>query len=570
MDQKRLDFLNRTQDRLQQMDSLVSTLTFRPGDKAIVEKLAHHFHQLAGSGGIYELDELCEYAAFGERVAFALMKQKEAVSAEALEKLRHAISLMRSAVDEAQRETSAREQSRDKVLAKSAAPHEAQLQAQPVLPGPPQLDRRATPFSSDALLRSEIYIVSGNLKHVGSLERSLKQKNFKWRVFQTASSALSSLSRSLPEALVIEIPLTDGSGYELVTYLRNQAGGSKPPVVLLSKEQGFLDKVQAIRSGVDCFFEQPLDFKAIVEKLQYLLDRDKPERFRILSVEDEQNHAEFIQKTLESAGYNVLVINDPKGFEEAILAFCPDLLLLDVMMGDINGFELAKFVRQNERFATLPILFLTTQNQLEHHIESARAGGDDYLIKPIAPQLLVATVAGRLERYRVFQKMLKCEGLTQCLTHSAFIERAQRLVEPHHRRFSLVLMIVDIDGLRNVNDRYGFPAGDKVIVSMANLLKTTFRHSETIGRIGGDSFAVMAENLAVPEVGEIGTQLLHEFESMEHIGGGQPFHVTASAGVAAFADGMDLKALLFEAEMALRAAKEQGRNRLVRAAVRQV
>jgi diguanylate cyclase (GGDEF)-like protein len=545
MTQKKAEFIAKTRDRLTEMEGLLATLTYRPADATIIKQLAGHFHQLAGGGGIYELDDLCMYAQFGETIVFALVRQGGSASPDAIDKLKEAVESMRGAIE---------------VGRPDARPQE---DTGPLPAVAPQISVTSTAKDKGHL---RIFVVSSDPEHTEALEPLLAGNDFEFRVFGTSAEALDALKMTFPDGLLVDIPLVDGNGYELVANLRNLPGGNKPPVVMLSREQGFLDKVGAIRAGVDAFFEHPLDFQSIVDKLRYLLDRDKPERFRILSVEDDPDQAEFIRATLEFAGYNVLTLNDPKAFEEALLAFCPDLLLLDVMMGDITGFEIAKYVRQMERFVALPILFLTTQNQLEAHIESARSGGDDHLIKPIAPPLLVATVAGRLERYRVFQKMLKREGLTQCLTHSAFIERAGALVEPFQRRFSLVLMLIDIDGLRYVNERYGFPAGDKVILTVSNLLKKTFRHSELIGRIGGDSFGVMVENLSVPEVAELGQTFLRELAAVEHVGGGEPFFVTASSGVAALGDGMDLKVLISDAEQALQSAKAQGRNRLVRAA----
>lgn len=545
MAQKKAEFIVKTRERLKEMTSLLEVLTYRPADAEVIKQLASHYHQLAGGGGVYELDDLCMYAQFGETVVFSLVRQGGSAAPDAIEKMKEAVMSMTGALEVADREMGGK-----------------QNETGPLPAAPAPIRAVAGPLSR----RLRIFVVSSDDTHATAIENLLVESDLEFRVFHSSKEALEALKLSLPDGVLVDIPLVDGDGYELVTKLRQMPGGNKPPIVMLSREQGFLDKVGAIRAGVDAFFEHPLDFPAIVEKLRYLLDRDKPERFRILSVEDDPDQAEFIRTTLEYAGYNVLTLNDPKAFEEALLAFCPDLLLLDVMMGDITGFEIAKYVRQMERFAALPILFLTTQNQLEAHIESARSGGDDHLIKPIAPPLLVATVAGRLERYRVFQKMLKREGLTQCLTHSAFIERAGALVEPFQRRFSLVMMLIDIDGLRHVNERYGFPAGDKVILTVSNLLKKAFRHSELIGRIGGDSFGVMVENLSIPEVAELGQAFLRELAAVEHVGGGSSFYVTASSGVAALGDGMDLKVLITDAEQALQSAKAQGRNRLVRAA----
>jgi CheY-like chemotaxis protein len=122
-------------------------------------------------------------------------------------------------------------------------------------------------------------------------------------------------------------------------------------------------------------------------------------QFKILSVEDDLEQAHFIKSTLESAGYKVLHIADPSEFEQSLISFAPDLVLLDIMLGDdISGHDLARAVRRNDTFNKLPIVFLTTQNQVKMHLESARAGGDEHLIKPISPQLLISAIAGRLQQ----------------------------------------------------------------------------------------------------------------------------------------------------------------------------
>src|SRR4029077_10513437 len=113
----------------------------------------------------------------------------------------------------------------------------------------------------------------------------------------------------------------------------------KPPIIVISTEAGFIDKVQAVHCGADAFFESPVDWESLINKLRYLLDRNKPSNYRILSVEDDPDQAAFIKAVLESAGYQVYSMDDPQYFEEAILAVQPDLLLLDIMLPGISGFQ---------------------------------------------------------------------------------------------------------------------------------------------------------------------------------------------------------------------------------------
>src|SRR5690606_24533371 len=130
---------------------------------------------------------------------------------------------------------------------------------------------------------------------------------------------------------------------------------------------------------------------------------------------------------------------------------------------------LARYIRQDERHATLPILFLTTQGQLDARIESARAGGDDHLVKPVPPALLLNSVSSRLERSRFLKTLLHKDGLTNLLNHTAFMEQAQQEVAQRKRKQGdVALIIIDIDYLKAVNERHGFPGGDKVLVALSS------------------------------------------------------------------------------------------------------
>lgn len=558
-----------------------------PWDVENLRQLGDHFHQIAGSSGVYEMQALTPIAEAGERLCRRMYENPPDDVFVYGRNLREMIAQMRTVLEGAlggphpgmaPSQFSAPQFQSGAPQAQYVPPqYEAPAgqgvsapqahggpppQAQPGPSPPPQLYAPHVTPHIVADPRPDIVVVSSDPNRLSALAGALGNQGMRVRPCGGWQEAKAAIMADFPDGLLVCVPLTDGNGYDLIAGCRSLPAGDSAAIVLLSEEQGFLDKIGAIRSGADAFFELPIEVDVIVDKIRFLFERGKPERYRILSVEDDPDQADYIVTTLQNAGYHVLWQQDPKRFEEALLTFCPDLLLLDIVMGDITGFELARFVRQNERFAAIPILFLTTQNQLEAHIESARAGGDDHLIKPVNPQLLASTVAGKLERYRIFQKLLRNDGLTQILNHSHFMEYAQRSVKVRSHRFSQVLTIFDIDDLAAVNDTYGFAVGDRTIVSLVQIIKKVFRHTEIIGRVGGDEIAVLDDSLTIADSVQVTNGLLESFAQVPHKAGGNFFRVTASAGVAYLQGEGNLQTLYERASQGLKRAKQQGKNQV--------
>ena len=187
-------------------------------------------------------------------------------------------------------------------------------------------------------------------------------------------------------------------------------------------------------------------------------------------------------------------------------------------------------------------------------------------MKPVVAPLLLSTVAARIERSRFVRQLLSRDGLTRLLTHTAFIEAAQTL---HARQQEdptrpVAWVMIDVDHFKSVNDRFGHPVGDRVLASLAALLRRRLRQSDRVGRYGGEEFATLIEELPEAEVVRLVERLLAEFGAMEHhAADGQPFHTTFSAGVAMLKPGMSLDAWKKAADDALYAAKSAGRNRVM-------
>lgn len=555
MESQRENYVTRCLERLAPMEQHANRFAQSPWDVDNLRQLHEHFHQMAGSAGVYNMGDISQIAESGERLCLNIFESQPDDIIVYWRHFRDMIAQLRIILD------AARGTGGPPMSAGGGPPT-----------GPPMTSGEQAPalWKPDQSLNvvsghggPDVIVVSSDQGRLSSLAQRLDSLGMSVRPCASFEEAKNQIMHAFPQGMLLCVPLRDGNGYDLISGCRSLPGGDQVSIVLLSEEPGFLDKIAAIKAGADAFFELPVEVDTIVQKLRFLFERHKPERYRILSVEDDPDQANYIVTTLENAGYHLAWVQDPKKFEEALLTFVPDLILLDIVMGEINGFELARFVRQNERFAAIPILFLTTQNQLEAHIESARAGGDDHLIKPVNPQLLVATIAGKLERYRIFQRLLRNDGLTQILNHSHFMEYAQRSVRIRSKKFAQVLTIFDIDGLSRVNDAYGYAVGDRTILALVQIIKWTFRHTEIIGRIGGDEIAILDDSLTVQETVEVVRGLLEQFAAVPHKAAGQIFKVTASAGVSQVTSDGSLQLLLERSSQGLARAKALGQNQVV-------
>lgn len=522
-------YIRRSSERLAKIVEMVGMLIERPDDLDVVKQLARQFHWLAGSGEMYEFPAVSVLGTEGERHCEAVIRgQLQAADPDRLK------TILNELVSQFQ--------------GNDAPPDTVNL-------GPAQ--------DAPGVRGHDVLVIGEDQNDLLMMTRLVEEKGYPVRNARSMSSAVNELKNSFPMAVIIEIPLPDGDSYELVEQIRAMPGGEDPAIIIVSKRTGFLDKVRSIHCGADAHFEKPIDNNAMMRRLKYLLDKKKQEAPKILSVEDDPDQAAFIRAFLESAGYQVRTCTDPKHFESALSQFQPDLVLLDAMLPGCTGYELARFVRQDERYATLPVLFLTTQGHLEARIEAARSGGDDHLVKPVPPALLLSAVSSRLERARFLKTLLHRDGLTSVLNHSAFMEQAQRVIAEKKRRGEFTaLIVVDVDYFKSINERHGFPGGDRVLQALSLLLRKRVRQSDIIGRIGGDEFGVIAEGLDEQEALTLATRLIADFQGISH---STPSHVgfyaTLSGGVAMLdPKAMDLEQWIGNAYKALQTAKQNGRN----------
>ena len=209
----------------------------------------------------------------------------------------------------------------------------------------------------------------------------------------------------------------------------------------------------------------------------------------ILVVDDDPDIARFVEVNLRSAGYEVAVAGDGEEALRRAGEIRPDLVLLDVMMPRIDGFEVAQRLRKNPQTANTSIIMLTAKALSADKVTGLQSGADDYIIKPFDPIELLARVKGTLRRAKEMRNLSPLTGLPGNIRIQEEIERQVRENRP------FAVLYCDLDNFKTYNDQKGFVRGDRLIQATARIIQDAvveFGGAESfVGHVGGDDFVAV-------------------------------------------------------------------------------
>ncbi|MCH8550285.1 MAG: diguanylate cyclase [Natronospirillum sp.] len=337
--------------------------------------------------------------------------------------------------------------------------------------------------------------------------------------------------------------------------------------IALSEQNSFSLRKRCVQSGIRFFFPLDADPTRVISHIDQLVRRLNAPPERVMIVEDDDELAGLFEVYLKQAGMDVLVVMEPEECMNQLQHFKPELILMDLRMPTLSGSELAAIIRQHKGMEALPIVFLSGETDFTEQIRAIDiAEADDFLTKPINENRLVASVRTRINRYRQLSELMSRDSLTGLMTHARIKEAIQMETSRARRRGSLVTVaMLDLDNFKSINDQFGHAAGDKVITSMALLLRHALRDSDLKGRYGGEEFVVLLPDSSLHNAVERLEEVRKRFEGLGLKHEGQPFHCTVSIGMAcnhAF-PGVEGDDLIDHADKALYRAKAAGKNRTV-------
>jgi len=287
----------------------------------------------------------------------------------------------------------------------------------------------------------------------------------------------------------------------------------------------------------------------------------------ILVVEDDEDAREVLAELLEPR-YSVETCGDGETALKLAAELIPDLVLLDLFLPGLDGFGALTGLRRNAKTADLPVIFLSAQGDAETKSQGLSLGAADYLAKPFSAQELMARVDRTLrltaqkEHYRA---LAQTDGLTGLPNFRSFHARLEEEVARADRYASpLCCAMVDLDGLKQINDKLGHAAGNRAILALADAVREELRDTDFAARYGGDEFVVLLPQTSAVAGALFAERLRRRLVDVSQTAG---LPVRASIGVAALtidevASSDAAEDLLRRADEALYAAKRAGRDRV--------
>jgi len=414
---------------------------------------------------------------------------------------------------------------------------------------------------------SLVYLVSRDQKFVSVVSQPINHFGYFVQHVRDFKSLPVAMADHRSVAILVDIPsLADGS-YEKDIFVEISEGQrAASPLIFFSDVDNQVVRLKAIRAGGTAFFTKPVNIIGLIDKLDSLKKTSiTTQPNRVLIIEDQLPVASYYQMVLKMSGMDAQFVTDSKDVLEQVREFHPDLILMDTYMPEINGVDLARVIRQIDEFVSIPIIFLSNEDDFSKRIEALDLGADDFLIKPIKASHLMAVVSCRLERLRTLRSYMVRDSLTNLLNHTTFRNVLSQEVSRCKRQaaqFSLAML--DLDHFKTVNNTYGHAAGDSVLKSLSRLLRQRLRSSDIIGRYGGEEFVALLRDCVVENALDIMDEIRTHFSEIEfYPKGGNILNVTFSCGISGFPEYPDAKDLSDAADQALYAAKAAGRNQII-------
>lgn len=507
------------------------------GEEPNLEDLHRRLHTLRGGSSSFGLSELAAVAAEGEQTAGGAMRGETPLDQAWQQQMQDHLARLQQAADQIEMSTATDFQ----------VPELAPLRKSTV-------ERK----------RKLIYLCEDDEHLCRTLTSQLQCFGFEVAAFGELEQLRQAVLKTVPDAVIMDIVFPDRplGGTELMTEFH--LGGLKIPTLFVSAREDLPARLAAVRAGADAYFVKPVNTADLCATLTTLTRVEEPEPYQVLIIDDDPQLAAYHAEILERAGMSTLTVTDPMRSLEALGAFKPDLILMDMYMPGCNGMELARVIRQDQTFLSVPIVYLSTETDSDKQLNAIYMGGDEFLTKPIKPHNLIGSVAVRAERMKIMRSQMIRDAMTGLYNHTASKEQLNFLIGTARRnQTGLCFALLDVDFFKSVNDTHGHPVGDQVLITLAKLLKQRLRDTDIVGRFGGEEFVTILPGCNLDQAVIIMNNLRQSYAEIEFQAPAAAFSSTFSCGLVSLADCDDATAIYQAADEALYQAKESGRNQVV-------
>lgn len=296
---------------------------------------------------------------------------------------------------------------------------------------------------------------------------------------------------------------------------------------------------------------------------------------KVLIVDDTPQNIDIIGHILKQGGLNISIAPNAEIARKIIAKNKPDLILLDIMMPGMDGYELCEKLKGDPDTADIPIIFVTAMAETENLVKGFQLGGVDYIVKPFKEVEVLARVKTHLSLKKLLKEknelIQKLDSLSRIDPLTGISNRRDVLEVLNNEQFryerygkTYAVIMGDIDHFKKVNDQYGHDSGDHILKGVANILKNEIRKVDFVSRWGGEEFLMVLPETNLAGGAKVAELMLKAIQNENFKSNDKEISVTMSFGVGCHAgEKMKLDDLLKMADERLYKAKERGRNQIV-------
>lgn len=455
-------------------------------------------------------------------------------------------------------------------------------------------------------MTARVLIVDDLLPNVKLLEARLSAEYFDVLSAPGGAEALALCREDRCDLVLLDVMMPGMDGFEVCRRLKADPATTHIPVIMVTALDQPSDRLRGLEAGADDFLTKPVDEIALIARvrslarLKTMLDelraradtsaalgvlRQSPrtpaeagENGRILLVEDRASAVERIVSALRGR-HEVDIEADPREVPFRAAEGGYDMLAISLDLAGFDALRLCSQIRSLERTRPLPILLIAEFDERARILRGLDLGVNDYIVRPIDRNELIARVRSQLRRKRYADslrsdlraaiELAAVDPLTG-LNNRRYLEThlASLLDHAAHTGRALTVMMLDIDHFKSVNDTYGHEAGDEVLKLFARRMKRVVRNADLICRMGGEEFVVVMPDTPLTIAAKIAERIRAAIQSEPFPidEPGRMIPVTTSIGIAERGIDANADAMLRRADKALYQSKNAGRNRVTAAA----
>lgn len=453
-------------------------------------------------------------------------------------------------------------------------------------------------------MTARVLVVDDIPANVKLLEARLSAEYFDVATANSGAEALAICDRAECDIVLLDVMMPDMDGFDVCRRLKNNPATHHIPVVMVTALDQPSDRVAGLEAGADDFLTKPVSDVALIARVRSLtrlkmmtdelrmravtsreIGIESPEREavaetgrngRILVVDDRRSSYERLAAMLGHE-HVVDVEPDPNGALFRTAEGDYDLMIVSLGLENFDGLRLCSQLRSLDRTRSLPILALCEPDDNAKLMRGLEIGINDYLLRPIDKNELLARVRTQIRRKRYTERLRDnvqlsieaaiTDGLTGLYNRRYMETHLTTLVEQAAgRNKPLAALVLDIDYFKSINDTYGHDAGDDVLREFAIRVRKSIRGIDLACRYGGEEFVIVMPETDMAVAATVAERLRRRIatEPFPVEQGRRSIDVTISIGIAAIEGTDDTAALLLKrADQALYRAKRDGRNRVV-------